>query len=155
MKNKFCLLHFISQKPYILWLAFMVHLCEMMISLDIFSIFYFIYLFIYFFWFFHFWFFELFGGLVKGQNMVQNETKLCLSCSISQESYITWFSLKVLMCKMIISPGVCFIFSKRWFSGLLDGKRAKNSPKWQKILYAALDISRTIHHMVVICGTQV
>ena len=38
------------------------------------------------------------------------------------------------MCKMIISPSVFFIFSKSWFFGFLDGKSAKNCPKWQKIL---------------------
>ena len=30
--KKFCLVHFISQGPYIIWLSFMVHLCKMMIS---------------------------------------------------------------------------------------------------------------------------
>ena len=30
-------------------------------------------------------------GSVKGQKMVQNEKKICLLCSISQESYIIWF----------------------------------------------------------------
>ena len=57
------------------------------------------------------------GGGVKGQKMVQNENKFCLSRSISQESYIIWFWFKVLMCKMIISPGIFFIFWKFWFSG--------------------------------------
>ena len=27
--KKFCLLHFISQEPYIMWLSFMIHLCKM------------------------------------------------------------------------------------------------------------------------------
>ena len=36
------------------------------------------------------------------------------------------------------------------------GKGAKkNSPKLQKILSVARDISGTIHHIIVICGTQV
>ena len=59
-----------------------------------------------------------------------------------------WFWFMVLMWKMIISPGCFFIFSKFWFSGLLEGKRAKNSPKWQKIMSVTLDISGTIHHMI-------
>ena len=53
------------------------------------------------------------------------------------------------------SPGVFFIFSKFWISGLLGGgKKAKNSPKRQKILSVALEISGTIHDMVFICGIQ-
>ena len=37
----------------------------------------------------------------------------------------------VRLCKIIISPGVFFTFSKFWFSGLLGGdKRLKNSPKY-------------------------
>ena len=36
MTKKFCLLHFISQKPYIIWLSFMVHLCKMMMSPEVF-----------------------------------------------------------------------------------------------------------------------
>ena len=47
-----------------------------------------------------------------------------------------------------------FIFSKFWFSGLLGGNRAKNSPKWQEIMSVVLHISGTIHHMIVIFGTQ-
>ena len=35
----FCLLHFISQEPYIIWLSFIVHLCEMMIYPGVFSFF--------------------------------------------------------------------------------------------------------------------
>ena len=65
--------------------------------------------------------------------MVQNEKKICLSHSISQEPHIIEFSFIVLMCKMIISPGVFFSFSKFWFFILLEGKRAKNSTKWPKI----------------------
>ena len=62
---------------------------------------------------------------VKGQKMAQNEKKLCLSCSISQEPYIIWFSFMVHLCKMIISPGVFFFFSKSWFSGLLKGVKGQ------------------------------
>ena len=66
----------------------MVHLCIMMISAGVFFI-------------FLFFFFQNFdslgclgglggGGGTKGQKMVkiQNEKEICLSCSISQESYI-------------------------------------------------------------------
>ena len=40
---------------------------------------------------------------VKGQKMVQNEKKLCPSCSIFQEPYIVWLSFMVHICKMIMS----------------------------------------------------
>ena len=55
---------------------------------------------------------------VKVQKRVQNYYP---SCSISQESCIIWFSFMVLMCKLIISPGMFFSFSKFWFFGLLEG----------------------------------
>ena len=93
---------------------------------------------------------------LKGQKMIQNEKN-----SICQTPYLRNhtsydFDLWYFMCKMVISPGFTFIFSKIWFSGLLGGrKRANNSSKWQKILSVPLDISGTIHHMIVICGTQV
>ena len=62
---------FISQEPYIR-LSFMVHLCKMIITPRGF-----------------FSFFQNFDFLgVKGQKMVQNQKKLCLLCSISQEPYV-------------------------------------------------------------------
>ena len=87
--------------------------------------------------------------------MAQNDKKFCLLHFISQEPYIIWFSFMVHMYEMIISTGVFFIISKFWFSGLLEGKRAKNSPKWQNIWSVALYISGTIHHLIVIYGTHV
>ena len=82
----------------------MVYLCKMIVSSGIFFI------------FSKCWFFVLlWGGRgvgegVKGQKMVQNDKKLCLSHFISQESYIIWLSFLVHMCKMIISAGVIFHF---------------------------------------------
>ena len=35
------------------------------------------------------------------------------------------------------------------------GKKAKNGPKWKKIMSVVLHISRNIHHMIFICGTHV
>ena len=67
--NKFCLSCFISQEPYITWLSFMVHLCEMMISPDR-----------HFFpFFFKFWFFGLLVGwkVKKWSKMTKN----CVCCS--------------------------------------------------------------------------
>ena len=64
--------------------------------------------------------------------MVQNN-KFCLSRSISQEPYIIWLSFMVYICKMIISSGVFFIFSKFWFSRLSWGWKDKKWPKMTKI----------------------
>ena len=76
-----------------------------------------------FFFFSKFWFPELLEVERRAwrAKMVQNEKKFCLSCSISLESYIIWFSFIVLMCKMIIPRGDFFIFSKFRFSRLLLG----------------------------------
>ena len=76
--------------------------------------------------FFHFfeiliiWVVRVEGG-IKGEKMVQNEKKFCLSCSISQELYIIWFSFMVLMFNMIISPGSFLSLSEFLFSELLGG----------------------------------
>ena len=92
-----------------------------------------------FFHFSKFWFSGLLGGL-KRKKWSKMTKKFCLLHSISQEPYI-WFSFMVHICKLIISPGAFFIFSTFLFSRLLEGKRAKNSPKWQKILSFVLSIS--------------
>ena len=63
--------------------------------------------------------------------MVQSKKRFCLLRSISQKSYITWFWFMVFMCTMIISSRVFSIFSKCWFSGLLEG--GKGGVKGQKI----------------------
>ena len=66
---------------------------------------------------------------VKGQKMAQNDKKLCLSHSISQEAYIICSSFLVHICEMMTSPNAFFIFSKLEFSRLLEAKRAKNCLK--------------------------
>ena len=77
--------------------------------------------------------------MVKGQKTVQNDKKLCPLHSLSQKPYIMWLSFMVHICKMIISSGFFFILSKICFSGYIRGrgrgKRAKNSPKWQNIVF--------------------
>ena len=60
--KKFCLLHCTSQESYIIWLSFVVHLCEIMIFPGIFS-------------FFKILIFCVVRG-VKGEKMVQNEKKI-------------------------------------------------------------------------------
>ena len=91
-----------------------------------------------------FFFFEMFifhaVRRVKGQKMVQNDKKFCLSCPISQEPYITWLSFMVHMCK-IISPAVFFVFlfffsffENFYFSGCFSGvKRQKTVQNDKKI----------------------
>ena len=105
-EKNFCLLCSISQEPYILRFSFMVQICKMIISPSIF-----------------FYFFQNFGFVsrgVKGQKIVQNDKKICLLYSISQESCILWLSFVIQECKMI-SLSVFFIYSKFWFFGLLVG----------------------------------
>ena len=60
--TKYSLLHFISQESCITWLLFMVHMCKMIISPVVFSIFFLILI------------FRIVSG-VKGQEMVQNDKK--------------------------------------------------------------------------------
>ena len=76
-----------------------------------------------------FWLFGLLRGDVKEQKMVQNEKKFCLSHSISQESYIIWFSFMILMYKWYLLEFFSF-FSKFWFSGLLGQKIAQSDKKF-------------------------
>ena len=59
---------------------------------------------------------------VKGKKTVQNDKKFCSLHSMSQEPYIMWLSFVVHTCKMIISSGLFFIFSKFWFSVHRGGK---------------------------------
>ena len=70
--------------------------------------------------------------------MVQNDKKFCLSCFLSQELYIISLSVMLHMCKMIISPGVFFSFSKFWFFGFLGVKGQKtvqNDKKFCQLLF--------------------
>ena len=98
----FWLLHFISLKPYIIWLSFMVHLCKMMMSPGVVVIFKKIVI---------FW---LVRG-VKGQNITRKDKKFCLLHFISQEPYIIWLSFMLRMCKMLKSFIVFFFFFFSFF----------------------------------------
>ena len=62
---------------------------------------------------------------IKGQKTVQNDKKLCLSHSISQEPYITWLSFMVQMCKMIISAGVFFNVKILIFQVVIKGLKGQ------------------------------
>ena len=140
--KNFCLLHFISQEPYVMAVIYGTHLQNDNIVRC----------------FFHFskiwifWIHIIYIRGVKGQQMVQNDRKFCLLLSISQEPNIVWLSFMVQMCK-IISPGVFFNFQILIFR-VVRAERAKNGPKWQKILLVSLRISGTVYHMIVIFGTH-
>ena len=84
--KKLCLLHLISQEPYIIWSSFVVHNCKMKSP----SIFF------YFFKILIFWVVRK----VKGQKIAHDDKELCPLHFISQEPYI-WSWLMVHMCKMI------------------------------------------------------
>ena len=111
MTKNFCLLPFISQEPYIIWLSFMVSLCETMIAPDFFFI------------FSKFWFSGLLGPKwAEILSHISHGFHLWYSCvgdnilsdSASQKLYVIWLWLLVHMCKKMISA-MFFIFSKFWF----------------------------------------
>ena len=140
--KKFCQSRSISQESYIMWLSFMVHTCKVII-----------YPLVVFLFFFKILFFWVVSG-VKVQKMVQNDKKFNVSVLVSQEPYIIWLLFMLHLSKMIISSRGFFIFSNFYYSGCQGGKKAKNCPKWQKIMSIALHISGTIHHMTVVYGTH-
>ena len=115
----------ISQKPYIIWLSFMVQMYKMIISPGVFfSVKILIFL----------------GclGPKRTKHVLKWRKFLSVAPYISGTIYHhhLWYTC---MYKRIISPGILFIFfSKFWFLGSLGGwregcgKRVKNGPKWQK-----------------------
>ena len=137
--KKFCLSCSRSQESYIIWLSLMVQMCKYYLQM-VFSI-------------LKFWFSRLSGGWKTKISVCRS---LYFRNQISYDLHL-WYTC---MFKRIISPGIFFIFfvSKLWFSGSLGGgggERAKNGPKWQKILSVSLCISGTVHHMIVSFGKYV
>ena len=57
-------------------------------------------------------------GCYAGRSQKMLQMRKILLHSVSLKSYIKWFSVMILMCKMI-SPWTFSIFSKFWFGGLL------------------------------------
>ena len=78
--------------------------------------------------------------VVKEQKMAQNDKKVCLLHSISEEPYIIWLWFLVHMCKMIIFPVNFFIL------GFFRGIKGK---KWPKITNFSLFCSGTVDHLQV------
>ena len=97
---------------------------------------------------------------VKGKNW-SKMTKYLVRHAPYHTSYDCYMAH---VCKIIISPSFFFIVSKLGFFGLCvcvcgwegggRGKRAKSSPKLQKNMLVVLHISGTIHHVIVIYGTD-
>ena len=79
--KNFCLLRSISQEPYITWLSFMVQMCEMITSPNVFFN-------------LKILIFRVVRGL-KGQNRVQNDKKFCLSHSGTVHHMIVIFGTHV------------------------------------------------------------
>ena len=70
---------------------------------------------------------------VKGQKMVQNEKKILFVVLHISGTIHHMFFIYGRHVQNDISR-CFFIFSKLWFSRLLGSKRAKNDPKWKKIV---------------------
>ena len=72
--------------------------------------------------------FGIIKGEIKGQKIAQNDKKLCLPYSISQERYIMWLWFVLQICEMI-SQANFFIIQNFDFWCFLGGLRAKNDVK--------------------------
>ena len=115
MTKKICLLQLISQKPYIIWLAFIVPLRKMIISPGAFFI------------FSKFWF----SGLLGGKKIAQNDNQFCLSCLIYQKPCI----MNVICGTQVYNDNISrhfFVFSEFLFFELLGGSKGKKWPKMTK-----------------------
>ena len=118
--NKFCLLHFISQEPYIMWLSFMVHIFAIIISSLVLFIFPKI------------WFSGC-TGCKRAKNGPEWQKIVFFAPYLRNHTSYLWFSFMVKMCTMIISPGVFFNFKILiiWFvRGLKGQKMAQNNKKF-------------------------
>ena len=95
--KKFCLLHFISQELYIIWLSLNDNIFRCVVHFPKILI---------------FW---VHRGVkrVKKKKKNQNDKKFCLLRLMSQEPYIIWLSFMVQMCKIIIFQGVFLDWCQR------------------------------------------
>ena len=120
--KKSCLLLSISQEPYIIWLSLMVQICKMICPGVFFN--------------FKILIFQVVRGLKEQKNGPKWQKFLSVAPYISGtiNDLHLWY---IYVYKRIISPGIFFIFLKILIFGIIrgDGKRAKNGPKWQKILW--------------------
>ena len=130
-----CLLHSISQEPNIIWLSFMVQMCEMIISWSV--------------------FFNvkiLLFQVVRGAERAKNGpkmTKISVCCTLNFRNHIPYDLHLWCTCmyERIISAGIFSFFSKFWFSGSLGGS-VKKGKKWPKMTRNSASLTlylRTIH----------
>ena len=97
-----------------------------------------------FFLFSKFWYFWVVRR-VKGQKMTQNNKKLYLSHSISQEPYIIWLWFVVHKCKMIASPDDFLIYSNIlifWVVSRIKGQKMTKKKKKEALSHS---VSQELH----------
>ena len=98
------------------------------------------------------------GRESKRAKKVQNDNNFCLLHSISQEPYIIWLSFMLHICKIIISPGIWFHFSKILSFWVVRGVKGQNMVQNDKKSCPSLAPylrNHIIHHMSLIYGTHV
>ena len=83
--------------------------------------------------------------------MVQNETKICLSCSISKELYIIWSTFVVYECRIMFPGGFSFHFFKILIFQLGSGVKRPKWPKMTKKIVSHAPCLRN-HHIIFIFG---
>ena len=87
---------------------------------------------------------------IKGQEMAQNNEKLCLSHSISQKSYIIWLWFLVRMCKMMASLDDFFIFLKILILWVVRWVKRQKMAQYDKKLSVSLCVSGAVPHCVIL-----
>ena len=122
----------VSQEHCSIWSWFLVQLCEMIFPCV-------------FFHFFKILIFRVVRG-VNGRNFSP-------SVFISQEPCIIWLSVIVHLSKMIQSPGFFHFFKVLIFC--VYNVKVQKTVQNDKILSVALQLSGTIHHMIIIYGAHV
>ena len=106
-------------------------------------------------WYIHvfFLFFKNFDFL--GQKLGKSHKWPKITCNsihiIFCELNIMWLWFLVHWCKMMISPGIFFIFQKFWFFGAKSVERAKRG--LNSLCWCAHHFLVTISHMSMIFGT--
>ena len=139
--KNFCLSHFISQEPYIIWLSFVVHKFKMIISAGccfIFSKFY------------------VSWSIMRKKG--KKWPKLCLLHSMSHELYVIWLWFLGHMCKNDISVSVFFLlllFFKFLISWVISRLKCKKWCKMTKNSVCCSSYLRNHTSMFVIYGTLV
>ena len=142
-EKKYCLSRSISQKPYIIWFSFMVHICKMIVSTSIFC-----------FIFSKFWFSALSGG--KRAKIIPKWQKILFVLPhISGAKHRLIFIYGTRLSSDNMSR--CFFPSfKTLILWVVSGEKGqKMAQNVKKIISVTLHMSGTIHHVIAIYGTLV